>query len=154
MSKDHHTPEQGAAGKKGSRVDRRSFLTLLAQGSVAAEAAWLDANLAPFGFLDAPAAEATVSGTISVGGWALDNKGVTAVELIVDGSTPIPLTYGNSRPDVCSVYPLYGDCDNVGFSGSLDTSTLTECHHLLEVNAVDGDGNERIIARSRILVSP
>jgi Rieske Fe-S protein len=36
MSKDHHTPEQGTSDQKGRRVNRRSFLTLLAQGSVAA----------------------------------------------------------------------------------------------------------------------
>ena len=36
MSKDHHTSEQGAESSKGGRVNRRSFLTLLAQGSVAA----------------------------------------------------------------------------------------------------------------------
>jgi Rieske Fe-S protein len=36
MSKDHHTAEQEAESNKGSRVNRRSFLALLAQGSVAA----------------------------------------------------------------------------------------------------------------------
>jgi cytochrome b6-f complex iron-sulfur subunit len=36
MSQDHHTPEEGTASATGSRLNRRSFLTLLAQGSVAA----------------------------------------------------------------------------------------------------------------------
>jgi len=36
ISKDHHTTEHEATGSKGVRVNRRSFLALLAQGSVAA----------------------------------------------------------------------------------------------------------------------
>jgi cytochrome b6-f complex iron-sulfur subunit len=36
MSKDHHAPERGATERKGLRFDRRSFLSLLARGSVAA----------------------------------------------------------------------------------------------------------------------
>ena len=36
MTEKHHTPEQKAENKKGRRLNRRSFLTLLGQGSVAA----------------------------------------------------------------------------------------------------------------------
>ena len=36
MSKDHHTTGQEAESSKGNRVNRRSFLSLLAKGSVAA----------------------------------------------------------------------------------------------------------------------
>jgi cytochrome b6-f complex iron-sulfur subunit len=36
MSEEDHTAEQGEEGSKGSRVNRRSFLALLAQGSIAA----------------------------------------------------------------------------------------------------------------------
>jgi hypothetical protein len=60
-------------------VHGRSYLILGGQSTVAAEAQWLDTNLAPFGWLDAPAADAQVSGVISLAGWALDNKGVTAI---------------------------------------------------------------------------
>jgi Rieske Fe-S protein len=48
MSKDHHTPEDGAVSTKGSRFDRRSFLTLLAQGSVAAAVAAVIAQTVRF----------------------------------------------------------------------------------------------------------
>jgi cytochrome b6-f complex iron-sulfur subunit len=36
MAEEHHTSEQEVEGKTGRRLNRRSFLTLLAQGSVAA----------------------------------------------------------------------------------------------------------------------
>jgi len=136
-------------------IRARSYLILGAQATVAAEAQWLDTNLPPFGVLDTPASDQTVSGVFSLSGWALDNKGVTAITAIVDGVTAVPLTYGNSRPDVCAVWPGYASCDAVGYQGTVDAGPLTACtHHLLEIEATDTDGNTRVIARRRIIVSP
>jgi hypothetical protein len=139
-------------------VRARSYLILGSLATVTAEAQWLEQHLPPFGVLDAPAPDATVSGVVNVHGWALDNKGVSAVELVIDGATTVPLSYGSSRPDVCLVWPGYPGCgaagDAVGYAGTLDTQTLTACPHLLEVQATDGDGNTRVIARHRIQVSP
>ncbi len=132
----------------------RSYLILGNLSTVAAEATWLDDHLPPFGVIDEPVPDASVSGSITVRGWALDNKGVAAVDVRVDGGSPVALTYGTSRPDVCRVWPTYAGCDSVGYTGTLDTSTLSDCPHLLEVTATDGDGNSRVIARQRILVTP
>ena len=134
-------------------VRARAYLLLGSLASVTAEAQWLDGNLPPFGCLDAPTPDEEISGNVTVRGWALDNKGVAAIELIVDGTTVVPLNYDASRPDVCAVWPNYANCNNVGYTGTLDTSTLTACQHLLEINARDTDGNERIIARRRVSVS-
>ena len=131
-------------------VRARAYLILGSRDTVAAEAAWLDGNLPPFGVLDSPAAEAQLSGAVAVWGWALDNKGVAGVELLLDGSVTVPLQYGTSRPDVCLAWPGY---DHVGFSGTLDTSGLSACQHLLELRAWDNDGNSRILARRRISVT-
>ena len=95
-----------------------------------------------------------MSGTVNVHGWALDNKGVTAVDLLIDGTTTVPLTYGSARPDVPAVWPRYPGGGDVGYAGSFDTSGLTACPHLIEIRATDTDGNQRIIARRRIYVSP
>ena len=134
-------------------VRARAYLILGAQATIASEAQWLDANLPAFGVIDAPAADAEVSGVVAVHGWALDNKGVTSVDLIIDGTTTIPLTYGSSRADVCAVWPGYPLCPAVGYQGSFDSATLTACPHLFEIRASDGDGNQRIIARRRIYVT-
>ncbi|MFH1811086.1 MAG: Ig-like domain-containing protein [Pseudomonadota bacterium] len=136
-----------------AQVRARAYLILGSLQTVAAEASWLDTHLPPFGWLDAPVADATVQGNATVGGWALDNKGVTAVELWVDGALHGSLGYGGSRPDVCLVWPGYAGCNQVGFSGTLDTSALTACQHLLEIVARDGDGNQRVIARRRVSVT-
>jgi len=134
-------------------VRARSYLILGDQGTVAAEAAWLDANLPPFGVLDAPEPDAVVSGLVPLHGWALDNRGVVTVELVVDGGPPRPLAYGAARPDVCLVWPTYAGCPAVGFAGTLDTAGLSPCQHTLEVVARDGDGNARVIARRRVGVA-
>lgn len=134
-------------------VRARAYLLLGSLATITAEAQWLDQNLPPFGCLDAPTPDEVISGITTVRGWALDNQGVSAVEVIVDGTTVVPMNYGSGRPDVCLVWPNYANCNNVGYSGTLDTSTLTECQHLLQINARDTDGNERIIARRRVSVS-
>ncbi|MBI5488486.1 MAG: Ig-like domain-containing protein [Deltaproteobacteria bacterium] len=133
-------------------VRARAYLVLGSYATISGQVAWLDAHLAPFGVLDAPAADAAVSGTAPISGWALDNKGVTSVELVVDGVTTVPLAYGAARPDVCLAWPGYAGCDAVGYSGTLDASPLTPCGHILEVRAADADGNVRIIGAARIFV--
>ncbi len=139
------------------QVRAHSYLILGSLGSVAAEAQWLDQNLPPFGVLDVPADEAEVSGNVTVYGWSLDNKGVAQVQLIVDGGAPQAMSYGTNRPDVCAVWPGYPGCasGNVGYQGSFDASVLTaaECGHVLEVRAVDADGNARIIGRRRVYLA-
>lgn len=136
-------------------VRARSYLILGSKGTVEAEALWLDQNLPPFGVADTPTADQEVTGaTLNVAGWALDNKGVTAVSATIDGGAPVALNYGNARPDVCIVWPQYPGCDNVGYQGSVDVSGLSECAHLLEVRATDADGNTRVIERRRFIVTP
>ena len=133
-------------------VRARAYLVLGSYATIAGQVAWLDVHLAPFGALDSPAAEAVVSGSAPISGWALDNKGVTSVELVIDGGASVPLAYGAVRPDVCLAWPGYAGCDAVGFSGTLDASALTPCAHLLEVRAADADGNVRVIGAARIFV--
>ncbi|MBI5511049.1 MAG: Ig-like domain-containing protein [Deltaproteobacteria bacterium] len=134
-------------------VRARSYLLIGSQATITAEAAWLDTHLPPFGTLDSPGADATLSGQANIAGWALDNIGVTAVSLAVDGTPVTGLTYGSARGDVCLVWPGYAGCPNVGFAGTLDTTRLSACQHLLEIRATDTDGNGRVIARRRVLVS-
>lgn len=136
-------------------VRARAYLVLGDLSTISSQIAWLDGALAPFGVIDTPAADAVVSGgSVPVSGWALDNHGVTGVELFVDGVSAGVMTYGASRPDVCLVWPGYPGCTLVGYTGTLSTSGLTPCGHLLEVRASDAAGNVRTIARRRVFVAP
>ena len=75
----------------------------------------------PTVWIDAPTAGSTVSGTVAVAGWAIDNTSavgtaISTVEVKVDGTVVGFATYGLSRPDVCAVYPGRPGCPNVGYS--------------------------------------
>jgi len=100
------------------------------------------AAVIPSVHIDAPAAGATVSGTVTVSGWAIDNvstvgTAISSVHLAVDGVTIGSATYGVYRPDVCSAYPGRPGCPNVGFTYSLNTATLTAGPHTITVSATD-----------------
>jgi len=135
-------------------VRARAYLMLGRYQDISTLAGWLDGALAPFGYLDNPGPDDTVSGSMTIAGWALDNHAVTAVQVLIDGAVAGSVTYGASRPDVCRVWPGYSGCNNVGFSGSIDVSDLSACPHLVEIRASDDDGNQRIIAARRIYVTP
>jgi hypothetical protein len=133
-------------------VRARAYVLLGSLATIAARAAWLDTHLPPFGNLESPAADAFApEASLTVTGWALDNKAVSKVEALLDGQ-PAGTLAPTVRPDVCLVWPGYAQCPAVGFSGSIPLAGLSPCAHLLEVRAVDGDGNARILGRRRVFV--
>src|ERR1017187_8881166 len=100
----------------------------------------------PYVNIDTPAPGAVVSGVVSVSGWALDNTFAIgsainpgSVQVRVDGVLVGTATYGNTRQDVCNVYPGRLGCPNVGFTYSLDTTALSPGSHTISVYATDTD---------------
>ena len=98
----------------------------------------------PTVYIDAPAPGAVVSGIVPITGWAIDNAAavgtaISSVQVKVDGTVVGSATYGFSRPDVCAAYPGRPGCPNVGYSYSLDTSTLSAGTHTITVTATDND---------------
>ena len=135
------------------KVVARAYLILGNITTVSQLANKLDANLAPFGSIDSPVADAHVTDSISVGGWVLDNKGIDTIRVLINGKLldTIPLTI--ERSDVCSVFPGYTMCSGSnGFYKDISISGLAPCAYLLEVEAEDSDGNKRVIDRKRIFV--
>jgi Bacterial Ig domain len=99
----------------------------------------------PTVYIDAPAAASSVSGTVTVSGWAIDNASavgtaINNVQVKVDGTVVGTASYGSSRPDVCAAYPGRLGCPNVGYSYSLNTSSLSPGTHTITVTASDSDG--------------
>ena len=135
-------------------VNARAYLILGSFDMVKNQAEWLMKTIPPFGVIDYPAENASVSGkSVKVSGWALDNSKVTKVEALMDESTTIKLNYGDDRPDVCKVWVGYPMCNHVGYSGTIDVSGLDKnCKHLLEIVATDDHGNKRTIARRLLTV--
>ena len=134
-----------------STIHARAYLILGSFGTIQGEATVLMNILPPFGSLDNPAHNSTTNGTsVTIRGWALDNKGVQTVEAIIDDTHTVPLQYGIARPDVCIAWPGYPQCEQVGYEATVDLSflpTAPDCAHQIEIIATDTDGNSRVIAR-------
>jgi hypothetical protein len=134
------------------KVRARAYLLIGSFETIASTVAQLERRIGPFGDLDSPLPDAVVGKKLKVRGWALDNWEVSSIELRLDGRTLAKTTLTDSRPDVCTLWPGYEMCDQVGFTIEADLSDVSRCPHLLEVLARDNDGNVRPIARQRIFV--
>jgi len=113
-----------------------------ASASVTVTVAAGTAAVIPTVHIDMPAPGATVSGTVTVAGWAIDNTSavgtaIGVVQVLVDGTAVGTATYGVNRPDVCAAYPSRPGCPNVGYSYSLNTAALTPGSHTISVTATD-----------------
>ena len=132
-------------------IHARAYLLLGSFHTIQSEANIMMSILPPFGYLDTPVHESVVQGsTLQIQGWALDNRGIQSITAIIDETEAYQISYGSTRQDVCSVWPGYQDCDNVGFEGNIDISylpTAPGCAHQIEIQAIDTDGNARIISR-------
>jgi hypothetical protein len=114
-------------------------------------------NTPPFGFFETPVSGATnVVGAIPVTGWALDNVGVTKVEIyrdpILNESTGnFNLVFigtatfvAGARPDVQMTYPTYPNANRAGWGYQLLTNFLPNSGNgtfKLHAFAFDGAGN-------------
>ncbi len=102
--------------------------------------------------VDYPAQYQEISGNPYISGWATDESGVVSLEFKIDG---VPVQLANfddavARAGVCGTYPYSEDpnCDNVGWRGQLDTTTLANGSHTLSVIATDPYGSKRTFNRS------
>jgi hypothetical protein len=102
-------------------------------------------KLAPFGALETPDHNATLTGIANGTGWALDNVGVTLVEVLVDGQRIVNALYGNARPDIAVAWGSFPNGSNAGFRFSFDTSALANGEHRLSVRVFDAQGNSTVI---------
>jgi len=98
----------------------------------------------PSVYIERPLNGSTVSGTITVKGWAIDNASTVGtaigpVQVQVDGTTVGNATYGLARSDVCTAYPGRMGCPNVGFSYLLNTTGFTQGPHTVTVCVTDTD---------------
>lgn len=109
-------------------------------------------TLAPIGNIDKPSDLETISGTYTVKGWFLDKDGVAKIEVFVDGQLKGQAIYGDSRPDIGSLYPQYNN-NNSGFHFSLDTTKLSSGTHILTVKETSNKGTQTTLSGKLVIVS-
>ena len=82
-----------------------------------------------------------LSGLTNVAGWAISpTSQIATVSIAIDGVPYGNAGYGAPRPDVCAIYSNNPGCPNVGWNFSLDTTSLGDGIHNLEVTVLPVSG--------------
>lgn len=99
----------------------------------------------PFGSLDGNGLTGGngASGSVQLIGWALDDDGVAAVDILVDGWTVGRAAYGLRRADVSAVFPGFPDSALPGFQFQLDTTQWPNGRHQVSAVVVSKSGQSR-----------
>lgn len=97
----------------------------------------------PFGFFDGQRGGGNGSaGVARLIGWALDDDGITAVDIYVDGVIAGRAVYGFNRPGVGVAHPGFPDGDNAGWAFSLNTTRYTNGLHTITARATSATGEQ------------
>ena len=111
-------------------------------------------NQAPFGAVDFPKAESSVqaNGVLEIAGWALDDRTVDHVDVLVDGLLERQAVTGIYRPDVAAMYPSTPQALIAGYVLNLDSTRMTNGVHTITVKAVDDQGQQGLLGSRRVQV--
>jgi len=80
------------------------------------------------------------AGVIPIHGWALDDNGVDAVDIVVDGLVVGRAAYGRTRPGVTQLYPGYPDSAAPGFAFELDSTRFLNGLHRVWARVTSATG--------------
>jgi hypothetical protein len=90
-------------------------------------------TLTLIGELESPADGKNVSGVKPIYGWALDEEGISKVELFIDGTYACDIPHGGVREDIAAEHPEYSDADKSGFAMIWNYSAMSPGEHALKV---------------------
>ena len=103
---------------------------------------------APFGWFDGSRGGGNAGGgQIAMTGWALDDDGILAVRIYVDGVIAGQASYGGSRPGVAALYPGFPDSNAAGWGFQLNTTFYLNGSHSVTFKATSMTGEESQIGR-------
>lgn len=111
------------------------------------------------GVIDAPAANADVSGVVTVSGWAgIPGLRVTAVDVMIDGITMGRAIYGMPTRDACAALtPAPANCPNLGFFFPLNTAganpPVPNGVRALQLRVTDSSGRVTLLPESPVPVN-
>lgn len=134
----------GSPGRTEETVMRQrvilAFSIALLTAATAAHAA------PPFGFLDGKVGGGNgATGVVGITGWALDDDGVRAVDIFVDGVPVGRAGYERNRPGVTRHFPGFPDSDAAGFGFQLDTTHFLNGLHRIEARVTSATGERQFL---------
>lgn len=97
----------------------------------------------PWGYLDRPTADTTLRGVVDASGWALDDRAVARVELLVDSTVVSTVGLTLDRPDLQRGVPWAPL--RSGWQARWDTSRFPDGWHTVTARAVDSAGNTTVL---------
>ena len=107
------------------------------------ETTFVKPDTQPRTYIDAPVSGTSISGNwMKVSGWSLNNSGVSAINIYVDGVKKATTTANLPRLDVQKVYPEYANSANSGFSTNVDISNVAAGKRIIKVEQVAGNGQK------------
>jgi N-acetylmuramoyl-L-alanine amidase len=89
------------------------------------------------------------AGLLPLHGWALDDDGVAAVDVLVDGVVVGRAQYGRTRPRVTARFPGFPDAATPGFAFHLDTTRFLNGLHTVTPRILSASGEVRDL-KSRV----
>lgn len=109
-------------------------------------------NEAPFGHMDLPVPNSGVSanGVLTVAGWALDDRKVDHVDVVVDGQLERQAVTGIYRADVAANFPNDPDAIVAGFVLNVDSTKYTNGVHTVSARAVDDQGQQGFLGSAQV----
>ncbi|MBI3207314.1 MAG: M36 family metallopeptidase [Candidatus Solibacter usitatus] len=104
----------------------------------------------PVGAIEAPRSGETISGTVTVRGYAYaKDLLVSAVDILIDGVTYGRAQYGVVRTDICGTTSPGANCNTVGFQFNLNTRTgsifLSNGNHTMQMRVQDESGRYTVV---------
>lgn len=93
----------------------------------------------PMTVIDIPIVNEFVQGNVDIVGWALNQSGVSKINIYLDDKFVGETGLSISRPDVIKVFPEYNQEDKVGFKYTLPAASLSEGQHKVTVEVVGKD---------------
>jgi hypothetical protein len=127
-------------------MTRHSPIPLLAALLLTVAPPALAQNDLPFGRFDGQVQGGNgATGVVPLVGWALDDDGVSTVDVFVDGISIGRANYGGFRPDVAARFPGFPDSDGAGFGFRLDTTRFLNGLHTVNARVTSTTGEQRFL---------
>ncbi len=100
----------------------------------------------PFGFFDGQVGGGNgATGVMPLVGWALDDDGIAAVDVFVDGLIVGRAVYGSFRPGPAVRYPGFPDSQAAGWTFQLDTTRFLNGLHTVTARVTSESGERRFL---------